>query len=71
MEKKKEKDIRITITLKKTLDHDSGVSINNKSWFEVNYDGKIPKETIEIILEKIKSKIIDLDRQIDKNAKNN
>lgn len=71
MEKKKEKDIRITITLKKTLDRDYGLSVTNKSWFEANYDGEIPRETIEIILEKIKSKIIDLDRQIDKKAKNN
>ena len=62
----KEKKIRITINLKKTLNLDAGVSISNKTYFEINYDGKIRKETVEMISEKIKSKIIDIDRYLDK-----
>ena len=62
----KEKTIRITISLRKTLNADIGVSVRERRYFETNYDGKLSKETIEILLEKTKNRIIDMEKKIDK-----
>lgn len=66
MFEEKEKKIRVTITLKKILNRDSGINVNSKRYFEAFYDGEIPKETVEIMLKKIKSNITDMDKEIDK-----